>query len=224
MSKLQFEHPDYINSKGEKIPSVTQVIALLNHEGFMEWANYLGLIRHVKVKDFMDHAAYRGSVVHDRIARTFQGDTKFETLSLEIEAEVNILFDRFLIWKEEAEPAPIEVERRYQNEEYGGTVDLICKTKQGPTILIDFKTSTEPKAQYMLQLGGYLNLIKENDPELYDKIDMCQVITLGGKRMQIVTRIKEDMVKYQEAFERLFQAYLAWKKLLGDNWKEKMPK
>lgn len=219
-----FDHPDYINSKGEVIPSVTQILAVLNHPHVIAWANYLGLCKHLKVDEWLDHVAFRGSIIHERIAKNLVGEKSPDVYDLNTEAECEVLYSRFETWRDEAEPKPIVIEKRYQNEDFGGTVDLVCETKQGPVILIDFKTASEPKAQNMLQLGAYLILIEENDPELYKKIDMCQIITLGGKDLKITTRVKAEMKKYKKAFKEIFAAYKAWKEILSDRWKEKLPK
>jgi hypothetical protein len=217
------DHPSYYNSKGEEIPSVTQIIALLNHKGFMEWANMLGL-KKVKVDTYLDERAWVGTVVHDRINKVFNGKTTFLEMPGETGMEIEMLYHRFLAWKNTTNVEMIMSEERMQNERYGGTLDLVCKYPNGSVGLIDFKTGSKPKPSHLLQLGGYLNLLAECKKEIYDEIDFAEVITLGGKSINMVSRSIEEMQLYRDTFEKIYMTRCAWLSVLEDKWPETIVK
>jgi hypothetical protein len=219
MNNNENEHPSYYNSKGEEIPSVTQIISLLNHKGFMEWSNMLGF-KKIKVEEYLDECAWVGTVVHNRISLTFEGKTDFLDIGGQKGMQIDMLYKRFLAWKESAKVEMIMSEERMQNERYGGTLDLICKYPNGCIGLIDFKTGAKVKPSHLLQLGGYLNLLESNYPELYEKISFAEVISLGGKSIQLVSRSIEDMQLYRDTFEKIYLLRCSWMSVLNDNWNE----
>lgn len=215
------KHPDYINEKGEVIPSVTQIIKILNHPGYAEWANYLGF-KKLTFKTHLADLANIGTIVHERIDQWFHGVRQFPFTTPDEEMEIETKFNRFIAWAEEFDVKPIMTEERMQNERYGGTIDLVAQLSDGPITLIDFKTASGPKPQHMLQLGGYLNLMEEKKPDIYKKIELCQIVTLGGKKLQTVTRPKEEMDVYRNAFEKIYIMRCVWLDVLADNWSEKI--
>ena len=224
MNVNENEHPSYYNSKGEEIPSVTQIISLLNHKGFMEWANMLGFKR-IKVEKYLDDAAWVGTVVHNRINQVFENNRiDFLEIGGEKGMQIEMLFERFIAWKEIAKPEKILSEERMQNERYGGTLDLVCKFPSGSTVLLDFKTGAKVKPSHFLQLGGYLNLLETAYPDIYDKIDYVEVVSLGGKSVELVTRSKEEMQLYRDTFEKIYLLRCAWMTVLKDKWKETIVK
>ena len=46
-------HKPYYDDNGNELPSVTQVIKLLNHKGLIQWANYIGM-RHISYNDYIN--------------------------------------------------------------------------------------------------------------------------------------------------------------------------
>lgn len=223
MTNENNEHPSYYNSKGEEIPSVTQIISLLNHKGFMEWSNMLGL-KKIKVDEYLDECAWIGTIVHDRISKCFNGQSDFLDIGGSKGLQIDMLFKRFLSWKNTTNVEMIMSEERMHNERYGGTLDLICKYPSGAIGLIDFKTGSKPKPSHLLQLGGYLNLLETSNPELYSKIDFAEVITLGGKSINMVSRSIEEMQLYRDTFEKIYLLRCSWLSVLEDKWNEKIIK
>lgn len=213
-------HQSYYNHDNKEIPSVTQILKIINKSGIVEWANILGFYK-IKYKPFLDEKATIGTYVHERIERYFNGKDPKENekiFDVDIEKKVNERYNIFLIWNKGCDPKPIKIEESYNNNRYGGTVDAILEIN-GEVVLVDFKTSKKPYSIYFLQLGGYLNLIKELDKELYDKIAYVQVITFG-KGLLIETKYKENMHKYEDCFEFLYNLYIKWKNILETEWNE----
>ena len=56
-------HLPYYNSKAHEIPSVTQIISLLNKKGLMDWSNWLGLQR---IKYWEHSSIIKSSVIYVR--------------------------------------------------------------------------------------------------------------------------------------------------------------
>lgn len=223
MSDVDNNHPSYYDSNGKEIPSVTQIISLLNHKGFMEWANMLGFKR-IKVNDYLDDVSWVGTIVHDRINKTFNGQTTFLDFGGEKDIQIKLLYDRFMAWKNNSQVEAIMSEERMSNNRYGGTLDLVCKYPNGSVGLIDFKTGSKPKPSHLLQLGGYLNLLESCHKDIYDEIDFAEVITLGGKSINIVSRSIEEMQLYRDTFEKIYILRCSWLSVLSDGWGETIVK
>lgn len=211
-------HCAYKNNDGEEIPSVTEMIKLLNHKGLMEWANYVGL-KATPLKDYLLERSTLGSLVHSRIAEEFTtGTTEFPPFfDPELEAECRRKIDLFHTWREETGAVPLLVEKVMHNERYGGTLDLVAQYKNGHVGLIDFKTGTKKKPFHLLQLGGYLNLLEDCEPDIYKQVSFCSVVVLG-KDIVIGTRSVEEMQIYRDAIEKLYMLYMSWKDILWNDW------
>lgn len=208
----------YYNSKGDEIPSVTHILRIISKRSLVDWANYMGF-RHINTKKFVEDKARIGTFFHDRVECYFQKKEWTKPFDCETEETVNKIFNNFMIWAKEANPEIIAEEKEYTNEEYGGKLDLLCSIK-GVVTLVDFKTSKSIHATQFLQLGGYLNLIYENDPELYDKIQLCQIVACTPSDINIKSKDKREMYGYQHAFTKAFEIYKAWGHILKTEWNE----
>ena len=212
-------HKPYYDDNGNELPSVTQVIKLLNHKGLIQWANYIGM-RHISYNDYMEERQVVGSLVHLKIEKFLSNEDQPDNfIDSDINEDVNKRFNLFKAWYDETQAKPIWVEKSLVNNRYGGTLDALVQIKNGTIGLIDFKTSNKIKPSQLLQLGGYLNLIEEKEPEMYDKIDFCSIIAFG-KELNISSRLKEDMMLYRNAFEKLYMLYCSWKSILKDEWNQ----
>jgi hypothetical protein len=212
----------YLNSKNEEIPSVTHILSIMNKAGISTWANALGFKR-ISLRKFLDEKALIGTLVHERIENHFQNTEPKPFFDASTENEVNRRMVIFNVWEKEAQPKVIWEEKEFTNERYGGKIDLLCKMYGDKTVLLDFKTSKKVHASQFLQLGGYLNLIKENDPDTYNSIDLCQIVAISDRVHQEVRSIKEMQV-YMEAFELCYQLYTAWDSILRSQWNESLEK
>lgn len=215
----EFIHEGYFDSKGNEIPSVTQLLHFIGSDALVQWANRLGL-RNISLDKYRDEVTLAGSVTHDRIAKYFANEPLGdEYYGAKVENVAEIAFARFKIWCDEAKVKPIWSEKRFSNDKYGGTIDLLCTVRDGITMLVDFKTSKKVKPTHVLQLAGYLNLIKDIDPDMYKEIKFVQVVALGGKETHLLTKPIEDMEMYQNAFEKVYMMYKAFKTCIeADKW------
>jgi hypothetical protein len=210
-----------MNSKGEEIPSVTQIISILTKKGITEWANSLGF-RRVSVKKFLDNKALIGTLVHSRIENYFKKEEYKPFIDKSTDDIVNARYELFKIWVNEAKPEMIWQEKEFTNERYGGKLDMLCKMYDDKYVLLDFKTSKDIHPSQFLQLGGYLNLIEYNESEMYEKISLCQIVAFGEKGIKQRVFTKEEMKRYQKAFEKCYEIYMCWDNILQDMWDENL--
>lgn len=218
----EFVHIGYTDKDGNPIPSVTQLLSLIGSEALTKWANALGL-RKIKLKDYLDEVSLAGSLTHSRIEKYLKGEDAYngDFYGKKVEAIAEHAFSLFKVWADTVEIEPIWIEKRLSNDRYGGTIDLLAKTSKGPTLLIDFKTSKHPKPSHLMQLAGYLNLIKETESDTFKEIDFVQVVTLGGARVHLFTRPIEEMMLYMDAFEKVYMMFKAYEDCLEkDKWKD----
>lgn len=220
MSYLDEKNHQYYNDKNEPIPSVTQVISILNKKGLVKWANILGF-KKISAEKLVNEKAMIGSLLHDRISKFFKKEEYQPHLSEEINAQVDVLYSRFLQWYEIATPLVILSEENYINEFYGGTIDLLCKI-QDKTYLIDFKTSKKIHSSQFVQLGGYLTLIEELDPDLYNNIDRCQIISFTSERILYESRERKQMKPYENVFKNSYILYSEYDKILREEWNDSL--
>lgn len=153
--ELNSKSSTYYNSKGIKVPRVTEIISrMIHNDSLMYWANSLGF-KGLKYRDELNRAANIGTVAHSAIENF---------LKKKIKTESNIPFLGYLMWynliTQEA-GLPVELiysEHKIACDWFGGTLD--CLMKIGDKIyLIDYKTSNHVTFNYFLQLSAYLYML-----------------------------------------------------------------
>lgn len=214
-------HEAYYNTEGKEIPSVTQILKILNKKGLMEWSNYLGM-RRIKYKEFLDEKALLGTLVHKRIECDIN-HTEYEPfIDTGLEMEVERRFNQYLQWKTDYNVDANHSELRLTNENYGGTIDFIGVVG-GLLTIGDFKTSKKPQFTHVMQLGGYLNLIQHNDENLYNSIQSAKVICFPEHKSYVeITLSKDDMLEYQIAFNKLYDVFNTLNTISISSWNESL--
>lgn len=211
-------HEAYYNSEGQEIPSVTQILKILNKKGLLEWANYLG-IRRMKYKNVLDEKALLGTLVHKRIECDIANERYSMFFDPRLENEVLRRYNLYEAWKNEHGVEPLHSELRLHNDRYGGTIDFIGNV-DGVLCIGDFKTSKKPQFTHMMQLGAYLNLVKVQNPDIFQSIQKARVICFPEKGSYIeMVCDKDKMIEYQEAFEKLYHAFISLEAISKRDWK-----
>ncbi len=208
----------YHNSKGEEIPSVTKIINIVKKKGLNSWANAIGL-KGQRLKPYMNEKALIGTLVHEKIEHHFTGEKVDPYIDESIDIEVDKRFKNFLLWVEASEVKPIWQEREFHNEKYGGKIDMLGKIGD-KTVLIDFKTSKKPTSSHFMQLGGYLNLIQYNEPEMYKEISHGLIVCVNDKGVEQGLKNITVMREYQKAFDACFALFTTWNTILKREWGE----
>ena len=218
--KLRKDKPHcYINADGKDVPSVTHIIQVIRKKGVQVWANWLGFKR-VNLKEFVDNKAALGRALHSRINAYVTGTKWDPPLDYEMEQWCDKYWDWFLSWYKEASPKILYSEMELIGAEYGGTLDCICEMF-GKTILLDFKTSSKPSSSQFIQLGGYLNLLEEMRPEIYETIEHCQIVTFEPKHgCTIATKTIDEMQKYRSIFNHAFHLFIEYDEVLRRDWND----
>ena len=141
------------------VPSVTQVLNVLNKPALVHWAWKLGIEnRDYKVE--RNKAANIGTLTHQMIIYFLKGQTldcsQWQHNELE---KANTYFAQFLEWHKTVQLEPILIEEPLVDNTYsfGGTPDCFALLNDTSTI-IDFKTSKAIYPEMFHQLAAYWQL------------------------------------------------------------------
>ena len=216
-------HENYYNSDGIQIPSVTEVIKLLNKPELVEWANWLGL-NHKSSTLFTKNAALNGTLVHYIIEKDIKKKILdvniIDNLSIDNYMKVHNAYNSFKRWKKDYEPKFINSEMKLKNDEVGGTVDCICKVNK-EKVMVDFKTSKKAYPSYFIQLAGYNYLLRTTKDIKLD----CVAILVLDKNKYRYDYIQMDIDYLEERYERIFllllELYYRWNSILNKDWNNK---
>lgn len=222
MTRLKFEHTDYVREDGVVIPSVTTILKILNKPELVDWANFMGF-RQMSSKKFTEESAVTGTLAHFLIERKCRNKIVPLYLSNEGKHPEQVLrcYSLFKKWKKEYNPSFLYNEIRLQTLELGGTVDCICKINED-IILLDFKTSKEIYPSMFMQLAGYYKLLIETKPHIAKRITKVAILTMprkiGANYKYILMDVEHLKNYYVPAFETLYKFYVLWKDNLKFDW------
>lgn len=160
-------HRKYYNKEGIEIPSVTNIVKLLQKPGLDTWANWMGLVRRINVTEYVEEKAIYGTYCHSLFEQFFMGFLSSESLdhNLITEREFWSIIAKFQFIKDQFRQYGIEVinmELGLDGDRYGGTLDLLAMSRSlNRVFLFDLKTSKSIYPTHLLQLGGYTSLVEE---------------------------------------------------------------
>jgi len=155
-------HTVYKLTSGDRVPSVTTILGILNKPALLEWAWQMGC-QGLDYKAIRDDAASVGTLAHYFIMcylRSEKPDTS-EYSQADIDRAENCLI-KFWDWEKGHKIESILVETPLVSEEYqfGGTIDFFGKVDGQPT-LVDFKTGKAIYPEFFYQLAAYEQLLAE---------------------------------------------------------------
>lgn len=197
----------YINKNGIEVPSVTTIIKIIDKPEIPKWANALGL-RNVKYDTYMEERADIGTDFHKMVEDYMSGK---EVKGTHFKESIK-MFKRFVVWAKNHYYKVFKHEVSLTCDNYGGTFDAIGEI-DGVVTLVDYKTSKVIYPQFFIQLAGYASLIKEIEPELYEKIKSFGVITM--RKEESYKCINKDIMEkvFIPAFEQALALYMSWDKI-----------
>jgi hypothetical protein len=189
-------HVDLKDTKGNTIPSVTQVIGLIGKPELYKWYGLNGWNHCEKIKR---EAGEWGTELHGSISQYLKGE------KVGVSSRCYPMLDEFARWKEKTgfEPMVVEPDEPYVSQlyNYQGTFDAIGKI-DGQLVVCDWKTSSRIYAEYGLQLAAYA--------WLYEEHTKGTEINTG-----VIVRIDKKTGKLQEKrFDRLDRYFNVFKHLL----------
>ena len=185
----------YRHPNGELVPSITNIIGVLNKPALPRWAaksvaeqaaamkTSLPNLEDAEIVDMLKgapwrsstRAADRGTTIHAYLETRLQGLTPKEISG--DAARYRKAADAFL---EEWQPKPVAIEQTVFGDGYAGTGDLWAVLANGATAIIDYKTSKAIYAEAALQLAAlsYADLLPDGTT-LTDPVDEAWVIRIG---------------------------------------------
>lgn len=223
-------HTKYMNSNGDYVPSVTNIIKVIPKDALIYWANSLGWKRK-SVKRELEETARIGTVAHNTIESIITKDKNEGPIDLDvIENHMNTNYDgnirnsiiSFISWyKEHRDDIElIEVEKEMSGESYGGTCDMICKY-EGKLMIFDFKTSGDFYFSMFIQLCAYVNLYQNLTGEIIEDVAVLRLDKKSGDKAKLkkLSDIKNgDIDYYYNVFEQCLNLYCSLY-ILENDWK-----
>ena len=200
--------------KGHKIPRVTSMLSRgIHNDSLMDWANYIGRVKHQNYGTVMNKSLNIGSQTHECIDYFFHNNAEVSNYTnLDIEArQAYLSFSKW--YRDINSTAQIELiynEHPLISKYYGGTLDALMKFN-GRIFLIDFKTSNSIRINYALQVAAYAILLEmvENI-----QIDGCLVLQLSktsiGYNEYIIDLANPEQNQYFENCKNSFLSLALW--------------
>ena len=211
-----YRHP----GTGELVPSVTNIIGVLNKPALPRWAAKVVAEQAVAMRDSLPkldeaeavdllkgapwrsstRAADRGTTIHAYLEARMQGLDPQE-ISGEA-ARYRKAADQFLAdWT----PQPLHLEMTVFGPDYAGTGDLWCVLNNGATAILDYKTSKAVYAEAALQLAALAGATVTADGTPAPEVDEAWVIRIGEDGYE-AKRVADLYYNYA-AFRACLQAW-----------------
>jgi len=169
-------HHVYKLQSGERVPSVTTILAMLNKPGLLQWAWQCG-VDGTDYRAVRDSAGDIGTLAHLLIIADLRGE-KLDTSEYsqqDIEKAETCLI-KYWDWLKGHRVKPIMLETPLVSEEYGfgGTVDFFGNI-DGQLTLVDFKTGKAIYEEAIIQVTSYSKLLLENNCQA----DTIKILRIG---------------------------------------------
>ncbi len=205
-------HTVYKNAKGERLPSVTTILGILNKPALMDWAWKCGC----EGKDYKavrDEAGGIGTLAHYLILCHIKGekpDTS-EYSAQDIEKAENCLI-KYWDWADaHKDIKALLVETPIVSEQYGfgGTIDYLGQCGN-QLLLIDHKTGKAIYSEMFYQLAAYVQLLKEAG---YN-VSNARILRIGRDEVEgFEERVMNDLSKHFDLFTHCLAVYKLQKEL-----------
>ena len=198
-------HTVYKLASGDRVPSVTTILGILNKPALLDWAWNCGK-EGLDYKAVRDDAAGVGSLAHYFIMCELRGikpDTS-EYSSQDVDRAENCLI-KYWGWGKEHPIKPVLIEQPLISEKYGfgGTIDCLA-TLGEDTILIDYKTGKALYPEMFYQLAGYRQLLEENG----HTVNGARILRIGREEQgDFEERIVSNLDKEWEVFTHCLGIY-----------------
>ena len=206
-------HKEYMNESGNHIPSVTQVLSIIDKPGLANWANGIGK-QGVDLSSYLNKKAEYGTYVHECLQSVIEGKS-CKLLGKYKKVDETVKLFKKLVNVYNIHDARCEVS--HQTNEYGGTYDMVATMNfddKETKVLADFKTTNQIYPEFFIQLSAYLNLIRINEPELYEEIEYCMIINVAEDRIRIKSISKETAEsKFLPIFLKMLDLYNDYKEM-----------
>lgn len=200
-------HTVYKNKAGDRVPSVTTILGILNKPALIDWAWKCGL-EGLDYKAVRDNAGDIGTLAHYLILCDIKGekpDTSEYSPADVNKAETCLL--KYWEWRKTTPIKPLLAEYSLVSEQYkyGGTLDLFGQREDTKEfVLVDFKTGKAIYNEYFYQLAAYETLLAENGHSW----DKTMVLRIGRDEAEgFEVRDIGNLDKHFELFKHCLNIY-----------------
>ncbi len=195
---------------GGKYPSITTIIKLISgNSELMKWANYMGFKRKDITKVLEESASF-GTLVHSNLQAIIDpaNSNPLKPKDALEEYSLNKIITNFNIYFKDIKYTTIFSEKTIISKElgYAGTLDWLAQIGDY-IVLLDFKTSKQPRPTMYLQLGGYYNLLKSIGID----VNIGGIIIINEKGCSLHPVSKDTLLYNGKMFNLLFGFYKEWK-------------
>jgi hypothetical protein len=204
----------YFNREGERIPSVTTILEVINKPQLVTWANREGLAGKDTTKQ-VQRAADIGTATHARIEAFVRGQEADEAeWPREVVDKSQNGALRFIdFWKKSGyELLECELPLVSESWQVGGTIDILARGRDGVD-LIDIKTSKRIYAEHRIQASAYAAIYEESKGELVNNV---WIVRVGKEEADDIETLPiGNRASCVEAFLAALELYRAMKKVGG---------
>jgi hypothetical protein len=191
-------HTIYRLANGDRVPSVTTILGVLNKPALITWAWKCGMDG-VDYRTVRDSSAGIGTLTHalitDHLLRKPTDMHEFSQDTIDVAED---LFAIYLDWERGHDIKCIEIEKPLVCEatKFGGTLDFYG-TIDGKLTLMDFKTTGDIYPEQFYQLSAYRHLLISNEFE--DPVDI-KILRIGRDGSGIEERSLQNLDQQFAAF------------------------
>ena len=194
-------HTIYKNKNDKRLKSVTTIIngcLGFNKGALIGWTRKHCLNGEYSMK-LLNEAGRIGTLAHIMIEEFINGGAvNLDGYTANEISQAKTAYYGFYEWQKKNKPKFLHTELKLVSEQYqfGGTFDAVCEVN-GKIVICDWKTSSDVYDEFVIQLGAYRQLIKEN--LLYDI------------RGAILLKLNKEENGYEEHHYKLKDLNWGWK-------------
>lgn len=228
MAKTDNHHKMYINSHGERVMRITEVIKVLAKDQLITWANILGF-KGIDYKKELERTSNIGTMFHSVIEQFMDPHRlavieydEYGVYGFQSQLEATNAIRSFFLWYDDLkEKYHVKfTEKVVIGEHLGGTIDCGIDGFEDPkkVIFVDYKTSPNFYLTQFLQLAGYVKIYEEKyGPDTVEGVMVIIADKKNGKkaRARLIRREKLDPLIL--CFECLYNTAVATK-VLNTKW------
>jgi hypothetical protein len=207
---IKHKHESYYDNDGNKLPSVTGILSVINKPFLINWANKIGREEGVTTYEYNKPTLLIGTLVHAMCQSYFTGDLiNYEGISEEVITQAKKCFLQFEKWIKSLPNITFwhpELSLSDPILGFGGTMDLVVKIS-GLIYIIDYKTSNQISNEYKLQLLAYSKLLSSVYSVNADKLAVLQLPKDGSDYVFKVYDLPDANADY-EVFEAAKKLYM----------------
>lgn len=193
---------------GIVLPSVTQIIGVLQKDFLLRWYGRYGTAHCEKVKR---EAANFGTEVHDAITSYLQGSTSLQFTDGRREKA----FQSWLEWYQNSGFNIVDFEPKepVKSLKYGyqGTYDAIGNFADSKLWVADWKTSSQMSATFGLQLAAYAYAYGEShgweEDETWEKMPNGLIVRIDKETARAEVKEFLGLKRYFSVFKSLIEPY-----------------